>query len=136
VLVAQPGPTVELAVPNAVFGTPFPNLLRGLGSARDWYSVRDWYQVQICSGELDQARQPVGSAIDASCRLELLVMADTIIVVAGPEIPGDPRPEVRHALQQARARQTRIVAGRIRRLRARRSRCPHWSARDGPLVRR
>jgi AraC family transcriptional activator FtrA len=109
VLVAHAGPTIELAVPNAVFGTPFPNLLRDFGGVRDWYSLRDWYEVHVCSVELDSARQPVGPLIDASRRLELLAMADTIIVVAGCEIPDDPRADVRHALQQARARQTRIV---------------------------
>lgn len=104
VLVAHPEPTIELAVPNAVFGTPHPNLLSVLGS------VRDWYEMHVCSAELDPSPQHLGPAIDASRRLELLAAADTIIVAAGPEIPADPRPDVRRALQQARARQTRIVA--------------------------
>jgi AraC family transcriptional activator FtrA len=93
VLAAHPAPAIELAVPTAVFGRPHPTLLRGLPD------VRDWYDMDVYIGDLVPAH-----------RLDLLATAHTIIVAAGPDVPPDPHPGVRHALRQARTRRARMVA--------------------------
>ena len=100
---AQPSPAIELAVATAVFGMLHPSL------PHDLHRIRDWYEMHVCSDDVGLARHPLEAALDGNRRLDLLAVANTIIVTGGPEVPPDLQPGVGHALRQARGRRARIV---------------------------
>lgn len=104
-VLAHGTPVVELAIISALFSTPhrYPQALP--------QSTGGWYEHGILAVDPDDgARHPPDAAVDTAERIDSLARADTIIVAAGPDVPPDPSDEVRHALQNARARGARLVA--------------------------
>lgn len=98
-------PTVELAVPNAVFGAPHPDLMRNLPNVTHWYDVRSY------TAELDDTQRLPGLGTGpAQNDLDHPMGSETIIIAAASGIPPTPPATVQHALRTAHARGCRIVA--------------------------
>ncbi|WP_121432802.1 helix-turn-helix domain-containing protein [Actinomadura pelletieri] len=88
----------ELGVVVEIFGLPRPEL--GV----------PWYDLRICSLERGPMRTVGGLSMTAEHGLDAFASADTVMVVAVPDVRDDPAPEVVAALRRARARGARVVS--------------------------
>jgi transcriptional regulator GlxA family with amidase domain len=104
ILATDTMPTVELAVPNAIFGSPHPRMIAELGS------VSEWYEVRPCISKLNDVERPHDAGKVAERDLDQLKDAQTIIVAASFNIPSDPPFAVQQALHSAGVHGRRIVA--------------------------
>ncbi|MFD0899494.1 helix-turn-helix domain-containing protein [Actinomadura sediminis] len=88
----------ELASVVEIFGRPRPEL------------DVPWYDLRVCSAERGPMRALGGFTMIADHGLEAFAAADTVMVVAVPDVRGDVPAEVVTALREARARGARIVS--------------------------
>ncbi|MFA1549622.1 helix-turn-helix domain-containing protein [Actinomadura chokoriensis] len=88
----------ELGSVVEVFGLPRPEL------------DVPWYDLRVCSMERGPMRAVGGFAITAEHGLDVFASADTVLVVAVPDVRRDPAPEVVAALRDAHARGARVVS--------------------------
>jgi AraC family transcriptional regulator, transcriptional activator FtrA len=88
----------ELGTVVEVFGLPRPEL--GV----------PWYDLRVCSLERGPMRAVGGFTMAAEHGLDAFASADTVLVVAVPDVRRDPAPEVVAALREAHARGARVVS--------------------------
>lgn len=88
----------ELGSVVEVFGLPRPEL------------DVPWYDLRVCSLERGPMRAVGGFTMTAEHGLDAFAAADTVMVVAVPDVLGDPAPEVVAALREARERGARVVS--------------------------
>ncbi|GAA1841443.1 helix-turn-helix domain-containing protein [Actinomadura bangladeshensis] len=88
----------ELGSVVEVFGLPRPEL--GV----------PWYDLRVCSLERGPMRAVGGFTMTAEHGLDAFASADTVMVVAVPDVRRDPPPEVVAALRDAHARGARVVS--------------------------
>ncbi|WUI04545.1 helix-turn-helix domain-containing protein [Spirillospora sp. NBC_00431] len=88
----------ELGSVVEVFGLPRPEL------------DVPWYDLRVCSLERGPMRAVGGFTMTAEHGLDVFASADTVLVVAVPDVRADPPPEVVAALRQAHARGARVVS--------------------------
>ncbi|MEU8798222.1 helix-turn-helix domain-containing protein [Spirillospora sp. NPDC048819] len=88
----------ELGSVVEVFGLPRPEL------------DVPWYELRVCSLERGPMRAAGGFTMTAEHGLDAFASADTVMVVAVPDVHGDPAPEVIAALREARSRGARVVS--------------------------
>ncbi|MGI5324660.1 helix-turn-helix domain-containing protein [Actinomadura nitritigenes] len=88
----------ELGSVVEVFGLPRPEL------------DVPWYDLRVCSLERGPMRAVGGFTMAAEHDLDAFASADTVMVVAVPDVRGDPAPEVVAALRAAHARGARVVS--------------------------
>lgn len=88
----------ELGTVVEVFGLPRPEL--GV----------PWYDLRVCSPERGPMRAVGGFTMTAEHGLDAFAAADTVLVVAVPDVRRDPTPGVVAALREAHARGARVVS--------------------------
>lgn len=88
----------ELGSVVEVFGLPRPEL------------DVPWYDLRVCSLERGPMRAVGGFTMTAEHGLEAFASADTVMVVAVPDVREEPAPEVVAALRDAHARGARVVS--------------------------
>ncbi|KAB2344729.1 helix-turn-helix domain-containing protein [Actinomadura rudentiformis] len=88
----------ELGSVVEVFGLPRPEL------------DVPWYDLRVCSLERGPMRAVGGFTMTAENDLEVFAAADTVMVVAVPNVRGDVHPEVVAALRSAHDRGARVVS--------------------------
>ncbi|MBW8481821.1 helix-turn-helix domain-containing protein [Actinomadura parmotrematis] len=88
----------ELGSVVEVFGRPRPEL--GV----------PWYDLRVCSRERGPLRAVGGFTLATEHGLDAFAAADTVMVVAVPDVRGDVHPDVVAALREAHARGARIVS--------------------------
>jgi AraC family transcriptional activator FtrA len=88
----------ELGSVVEVFGLPRPEL------------DIPWYDLRVCSLERGPMRAVGGFTMAAEHGLDAFASADTVMVVAVPDVRRDPPPEVVAALREAHARGARVVS--------------------------
>ncbi|NKZ05361.1 helix-turn-helix domain-containing protein [Actinomadura latina] len=88
----------ELGSVVEVFGLPRPEL------------DVPWYDLRVCSLERGPMRAVGGFTMTAEHGLDAFASADTVMVVAVPDVRRDPAPEVVAALKEAHARGARVVS--------------------------
>ena len=88
----------ELGAVVEVFGLPRPEL-----------EVR-WYDLRVCSLEREPMRAVGGFTMTTQNGLDVFAEADTVIVVAVPDVRGEVPPELVAALRAAHERGARVVS--------------------------
>ncbi|MFD0683910.1 helix-turn-helix domain-containing protein [Actinomadura fibrosa] len=88
----------ELGSVVEVFGLPRPDL------------DVPWYDLRVCSLERGPMRAVGGFTLTAEHDLRAFASADTVMVVAVPDVRGEPPAEVVAALREAHARGARIAS--------------------------
>ncbi|GAA4388952.1 transcriptional regulator FtrA [Actinomadura verrucosospora] len=88
----------ELGTVVEVFGLPRPEL------------DVPWYDLRVCSLERGPMRAVGGFTMTAEHGLDVFASADTVLVVAVPDVHRDPPPEVVAALREAHARGARVAS--------------------------
>ncbi|GAA2617725.1 helix-turn-helix domain-containing protein [Actinomadura fulvescens] len=88
----------ELGSVVEVFGLPRPEL------------DVPWYDLRVCSFERGPMRAVGGFTMTTENDLDVFAAADTVMVVAVPDVRGEVRPEVVAALRKAHDRGARVVS--------------------------
>lgn len=88
----------ELGSVVEVFGLPRPEL------------DVPWYELRVCSLERGPMRAVGGFTMTAEHGLDAFASADTVMVVAVPDVRDEPAPEVVAALRAAHTRGARVVS--------------------------
>ncbi|GAA1527197.1 transcriptional regulator FtrA [Actinomadura kijaniata] len=88
----------ELGSVVEVFGLPRPEL------------DVPWYDLRVCSRERGPMRAVGGFTMATEHGLDVFAAADTVMVVAVPDVRGEVHPEVVAALRAAHARGARVVS--------------------------
>ncbi|MGK5555544.1 helix-turn-helix domain-containing protein [Actinomadura kijaniata] len=88
----------ELGAVVEVFGLPRPEL------------DVPWYDLRVCSRERGPMRAVGGFTMATEHGLDVFAAADTVMVVAVPDVRGEVHPEVVAALREAHARGARVVS--------------------------
>ncbi|MFG1998146.1 helix-turn-helix domain-containing protein [Spirillospora sp. NPDC048911] len=88
----------ELGSVVEVFGLPRPEL------------KTPWYDLRVCSLERGPMRAVGGFTMTTENDLDVFAAADTVMVVAVPDVRGDVHPEIVAALRAAHERGARVVS--------------------------
>ncbi|TMQ91525.1 helix-turn-helix domain-containing protein [Actinomadura soli] len=109
--VAPPGRRHTVSVLTFDGMTPFElgSVVEVFGLPRPELDV-PWYDLRVCSLERGPMRTVGGFTMTAEHGLDVFASADTVLVVAVPDVRAAPPPEVVAALRRAHARGARVVS--------------------------
>ncbi|TDD58584.1 helix-turn-helix domain-containing protein [Actinomadura darangshiensis] len=101
--------TVSVLVFDGMAPFELGTVVEVFGLARPEVDV-PWYDLRVCSLERGPMRAVGGFTMTAEHGLDAFASAQTVLVVAVPDVRRDPAPEVVAALREAHARGARVVS--------------------------